>query len=395
MNSEVLPINRYISILDKVIHFCLIGFATFALFSISLTQICVVVGALCWIIKVSLTRGWGNVQSPLGYSFLFFFGACVIAVIFSGDIMHGLSGLKKMLLAIVFFWALNCVSDKNQNLILKVLFISSLVAASYGFYQAFSAGVSENSRVDGTMSIYMTFAGVLMLVLLMALSRLFFYSPKDPLAVAVSISLTACLFFTLTRQAWLGVLMGGVFLIFIREKKLLFAVPFIIAIAIALSPSAVKERIYSMANLKDRTLGIRMQLWSGGWQIFKDSPIVGCGFKCVDKVFSNYPEHAEILKRYKGLHNNFIQLAVDVGFLGLTAWMSIWVLFFLKIYRRKPPPDDETRWVYFGAAAAAIGFLSGGFFEVNFYDSEVVMLMYFLMAMPFVNKKLDSKAFPS
>lgn len=395
MNSDVLPINRYLPILDKIIQFSLLGFAAFSLFSISLTQICAVLGALCWIIKVSVTHSWRNVQTPLGYSFLLFFAACLIAVIFSGDILHGLSGLKKMLWAIVFFWVLNCVNTKKQNLILKVLFTSSLVAASYGFYQAISAGISESSRVDGTMSIYMTFAGVLMLVLIMALSRLFFYSPKDPLAIAVSVFLTACLFFTLTRQAWLGVLMGGIFLIFAREKKLLLAVPFLIAIVIALSPQPVKERIYSMANLKDRTLGIRMQLWAGGWQIFKDNPIVGCGFKCVDKVFSNYPEHAEILKRFKGLHNNFIQLAVDVGFLGLTAWMSIWVLFFLEVYRRKPPPGDETRWIHFGSAAVAIGFLSGGFFEVNFYDSEVVMLMYFIMAMPFVSKKLDSEGYLS
>jgi O-antigen ligase len=390
LNSKVLPINRYLPILDNVIKFSLIGVAAFSLFSISLTQICVVVGVLCWIIKTSATRSWGNIECPLGYSFLFFFGACVLAVLFSGDIMHGLSGLKKMLLAVVFFWALNCIDSKNQNLILKVLFTSSLIAASYGFYQAFSAGISENSRVDGTMSIYMTFAGVLMLVLLMALSRLLFYSPKDPFAIAVLVSLTACLFFTLTRQAWLGVLMGGVFLIFIREKKLLLAAPFIVAIAIALSPVAVKERIYSMVNLKDRTLGIRMQLWAGGWEIFKDNPLIGCGFKCVDREFSKYPEHAEILKRYKGLHNNFIQLAVDVGFLGLSAWMSIWILFFWEIYRLKPPPGDETRWVFFGSAAAAIGFLSGGFFEVNFYDSEVIMLMYFLMAMPFAIKKYNS-----
>jgi O-antigen ligase len=395
LNSKVLAINRNLPILDIVIKFSLIGVAAFSLFSISLTQICVVVGALSWIIKASATRSWGNAESPLGYSFLFFFGACILAVLFSGDITHGLSGLKKMLLAVVFFWAVNCIDIKNQNLILKVLFTSSLIAASYGFYQALSAGISENSRVDGTMSIYMTFAGVLMLVLLMALSRLLFHSPKDPFAITVLVSLTACLFLTLTRQAWLGVLMGGVFLIFIREKKLLLAAPFIVAIAIALSPVAVKERIYSMVNLKDRTLEIRMQLWAGGWEIFKDNPLIGCGFKCVDRVFSKYPEHAEILKRYKGLHNNFIQLAVDVGFLGLSAWMSIWVLFFLEIYRRKPPPGDETRWIYFGSAAGAIGFLSGGFFEVNFYDSEVVMLMYFLMAMPFAIKKLNPKIIPS
>ena len=40
------------------------------------------------------------------------------------------------------------------------------------------------------------------------------------------------------------------------------------------------------------------------------------------------------------------------------------------------------------SAAAIIGFLVAGFFETNFYDSEVSMLMYFIMALPFtVNGK--------
>jgi hypothetical protein len=32
-----------------------------------------------------------------------------------------------------------------------------------------------------------------------------------------------------------------------------------------------------------------------------------------------------------------------------------------------------------GSLAAVTGFLAGGMFETNFYDSEVVMLLYFIM----------------
>ena len=40
--------------------------------------------------------------------------------------------------------------------------------------------------------------------------------------------------------------------------------------------------------------------------------------------------------------------------------------------------------------SAVIAFLAGGLFETNFYDSEVVMLAYFLMALPFVNSNKRS-----
>jgi len=32
-----------------------------------------------------------------------------------------------------------------------------------------------------------------------------------------------------------------------------------------------------------------------------------------------------------------------------------------------------------GAVASVLGFLAGGVFETNFYDSEIVMLLYFIM----------------
>jgi hypothetical protein len=49
--------------------------------------------------------------------------------------------------------------------------------------------------------------------------------------------------------------------------------------------------------------------------------------------------------------------------------------------------EPSDRWVLFGSAAAVIGFLGGGFFETNFYDSEVVMVLYFIMALPFAGSQ--------
>ena len=40
-----------------------------------------------------------------------------------------------------------------------------------------------------------------------------------------------------------------------------------------------------------------------------------------------------------------------------------------------------------GSAAAVVGFLVAGFFETNFYDSEVSMLLYFIMALPFTTNR--------
>jgi hypothetical protein len=40
-----------------------------------------------------------------------------------------------------------------------------------------------------------------------------------------------------------------------------------------------------------------------------------------------------------------------------------------------------------GSGSAVVGFLAGGMFENNFYDSEVAMLLFFIMALPFCGQK--------
>ena len=79
-----------------------------------------------------------------------------------------------------------------------------------------------------------------------------------------------------------------------------------------------------------------------------------------------------------------MQLAVDTGILGLTAWLGIWVCFFRLLYQRAEAlrRDHHECWVIFGSAAVAIAFILGGCFETNLYDSEVAMLLYFIMALP-------------
>ena len=85
------------------------------------------------------------------------------------------------------------------------------------------------------------------------------------------------------------------------------------------------------------------------------------------------------------MHNNFIQLAVDTGIIGLMTWLSIWFCFFRFLYRKVFSEEEglSDQWVALGSAAGVIAFLSGGFFETNFYDSEVASLLFFIMSLPF------------
>ena len=86
-----------------------------------------------------------------------------------------------------------------------------------------------------------------------------------------------------------------------------------------------------------------------------------------------------------------MQLAVDTGILGLTAWLGIWIYFFRLLYRRTGAlkRDPHECWVIHGSTAVVIAFLAGGCFETNFYDSEVAMVLFFIMALPFAGSQSE------
>ena len=97
--------------LDKVISFSLMSFVCFSFFSISLTQISCGVGGLAWMTKCYLTRSWGEQVFPLKVPFLLFVLACLVAVVGAVDFSGSYKSLKRLLEILIFFWAVNCITQ--------------------------------------------------------------------------------------------------------------------------------------------------------------------------------------------------------------------------------------------------------------------------------------------
>lgn len=200
---------------------------------------------------------------------------------------------------------------------------------------------------------------------------------------------------TLNRQSWLGLFLAITFLLF-NKKKVFALIPVFFAILIfLLGPQTLKDRIKTMTDLKDYSVNERFLMWQAGWDILKDHPLTGCGYKCQFVIADQYPEHP-ILQKYTHMHNSHVQLAVDTGILGLTAWISIWICFFLSLRRQlKNIPETSSEYpIALGSGAAVLAFLVAGMFENNFYDSEIIILMYFIMALPFASSK-SSQSIPN
>ena len=412
--------EKSLPIIDRALIATLFSFVMFSIFSISVTQIACGIGGLLWLLRTHLTGTWKNQRFPLGIPFLLFVLACLIAVIDAYDISYSYPSLKKLLEFLIFFWVINCVRENRlRDQLLLVLIASATLAGLFGLYQAWETSVTIATRVEGTLSVYMTFAGILMMVGLLALARFLYGHPKEIWLLPCLGVILACLLFTLTRQAWLGFIIGGTFLVYTKKWKLFLILIISIFVIVFVFKDSIRSKIMdvgltvegvftqslihriqstlgglSLQSRKDPnvdwelfsdTFGDRVSLWKGGWEIFKDHPLTGCGFRCVDKLYSKYPDPTGLIKRLRGMHNNFIQLAVDTGVLGLFTWCGIWFYFFSMLYKSLAALDGDPneKGIILGSAAGSIAFLIGGFFENNLYDSEVAMTLYFLMALPF------------
>ena len=343
--------------IDSFNFFCLLVFVFASQFSISVTQIALTLGVLTWLTKIQITRTWTTQQWPLATPILAYILACVIAVLTAYDIEYSFPSLKKLLLLLVFFWVLNSVDTlRKRDILVTLLIISSTLAALFGFYQSWEVGVLNTSnRVEGTFSTYMTFAGILMMVGLVAASRWIFHRCREHWLLLPVLIISVCLLLTLTRQAWLGFLIGSIYLIWNWRKLYLPGLAvLLITVILALPsknsnslPGAVKHRLHDMISGHDATFQIRTSLWEGGILIFKDHFLTGCGFRCVDLIHKSYPDPTGFVARFRGMHNNFVQLAVDTGLLGLAAWVWIWVAFLRQIHRKLTDPaiSTEERWV--------------------------------------------------
>ncbi|MFH1026965.1 MAG: O-antigen ligase family protein, partial [Pseudomonadota bacterium] len=109
----------------------------------------------------------------------------------------------------------------------------------------------------------------------------------------------------------------------------------------------------------------------------------GMGFGAVKhEDFLKYTRYVQ--PKLNHLHNNVLQVAVELGWAGLAVWMfwmsvALWMLY--SAYDRARVGHDLMAWVALGAFGAFCGLMFDGMVEYNFGDSEILMLICYLMGL--------------
>ena len=348
---------------------------------------------------------------------------------------------KKLLLFALLYIAVDSMADREgRERIMDAALMGGLVLAAGSLLQYYFLGFDTiNQRPRGFLGHYMTASGLLMATVVLAGARLAFFEGEiEPpsradlhrlaglgaglvvLAVMAAADVAAvvaerafvvllavsaarlflargtwprrstsstlaalalplaswALLISRTRNAWLGALVGLTVIALLRAPRLLWALAGAVALVLVLRPAAVMERL----TLTDASSRDRYFMWQAGVDMVNDRPVFGQGPRMVE---SNYPAY-----RWPGapnpatphLHNNVLQIAAERG-LPCLAWWLWWVAAAMGDAYRE---SRRTRaWTAVGALALLAAMMAAGLFEYNFGDSEILMLLLLVCALPY------------
>lgn len=349
-------------------------------------------------------------RHPLTPPFLAFTALTLLSAAFSGDPGWSFWIARDTLRIATFYLVLWYTRDSTHALRLWQGFLAVLsLMACYGLIQAYLCGrrpavvpetwladiCSHATRVRGPFSIYMTFGGVLLLAALFFLAYLanvpwrHTRQKKRWWMIPAGAVTVAALALTYSRNAWLGLGAGSLALIVTarRATRIFLVVAGLALVVAVLAPGAVVHRARSIVDLQDQTIRDRLAMWRSGLGMIADHPLLGVGPGEVRTWYAHYRRPEAVRPSTGHLHNSPIQIAAERGLPALAVWVWLWVVFFRegrRILARVGGEPSRERALVCASLAGVAGFLVAGLFEHNFGDGEVVMLVYALMALPFI-----------
>jgi O-antigen ligase len=372
--------------------------------------------------------GWrqkGFSLTPLDLPLLGVFVAFLLATLFSPAVLSSLAAYRKLWLVGAFWGVYHLVSGPREAWRLLSLFmIVAVVVAVYGIVQHFT-GLDLSKQLTGKASNLsflwndesgtfrtkaffpstITYAHNLLFPLTLLTAWLFVagLTWRERLLLLVGWSLMVlALLFSVNRgvgMAYVVVLAG---LAFKKGKRSFVAVSICLTLLGLLflgSDARIRARYSLLFDLQNNIS--RIEIWRANFDMIQERPFLGWGYgnhkRFRDRYYAQHPEG----ETQSHSHNNFLQMWVDGGVLGLGAFLYLgWVMVRSgwRAYRLLPSTAEPLRTMALGGTFSIVGFFIGGLTQYNFGDAEVVIVLWamvgLVMRMPEWARAHESGAAP-
>ncbi len=373
---------------DHFMYGCLVLFAFSLPLSIAVSQGALILALMGWGVKIVLEKRLNWERTPLDYPLLAFLAAGFLSALLGFDPAKSLAGLRTFWTFLIIFILYNNVRDAGRVKLLISALIAGAVVTS--LYEIVLNSAKLLSGIEPDLLGSMSRAGQLMLICGVASAYLLYKKDMKGrmvllLVVAVLVSAEILQF---KRGSWIALFCVLMVQGLMKSRKIILPVIAIFAALFCLYQPA-RGRLLNIRREFSQGTGGRIEMWRTAPSIMRDYP-VGTGLDNVETLMYMYNPSIELKEgreRHSHLHNSYLQVLVETGPLGLGAFLSFCAVFLLVSYRlfrrvREKYPYEKS--LLLGSFSSFVGFLVNGLFEHNFGDSEVVMVVFFLMGLTFI-----------
>lgn len=352
-------------------------------FSIAAGQILLALAGIGWLVAaLGAPRHGRRFDAPAFFLPLVLYAVwTLVSTVFSRDPAVSLAANKELLLLLVVPMTMALLGGDRASRALDVVISVGAAVAIVGVYQYTILHYDTlGQRPQGTLSHYMTYSGVLMLLVCATAARLLFQRGHRTWPALIMPALLVALATTLSRNAWVGALAGVAVLLLLRDFRLIALVPVAAAAVIVFAPAPIVTRVYSMFDLKDPTNRDRIAMAQAGLAMIGDEPLTGIGPDMVAHIYPQYRTDDAVDATVPHLHNVPLHIAAERGLPALLLWGWFVVVAardLFRLMRREPSALAAA------GLAALVAMLTAGLFEYNFGDSEFLVPLLALLTFPF------------
>ncbi len=396
-------------------------------YSPAVVETCVILSLVLWIIKRCLVfkHNCGTASNPsqkfaifidsfkpvstiLNPAIAFFLFICMLAALGSPLLEKSVHGFftKTLEWFVIFYLIVETFQTKRHIQIALGVFVLTMAATAFdALWQLYTGKdlflgrvLEANHRVTAGFKTSISLGAFLIFPLFIVTTEIFTAQKYKKMGYLFVLLLVLwALTDTLTRGAWLAVIVGGVFFICIfahrnifLKRRMFWTVLLTVITVFLFLICKYNNHLFA----KDRMLSLpwRISVWLDTVEMVSDRPYFGHGPNTFMSLFEYYRHRTGGDPTYA--HNSYLQLAAETGLLGLGAFLLILVKLFQEsltvlresfiIYRR------ETL-IALGILSAILGFLSQSFFDNNLYSLQLSVLFWLMTAIMWASINLLKK----
>jgi hypothetical protein len=175
-------------------------------------------------------------------------------------------------------------------------------------------------------------------------------------------TMVLCMGLSISRSALVGVGLALAFISVLRYRKLGWLLV-LAAVLLLLLPQTQEYVAHLIAGFRFEDLATQMRLgeYKDAFTLISRYPILGVGF-------AGSPD----IDTYIGVANVYLLIAEEMGLVGLTSFLVVMGVFFVRFWRarRTVVSDQRLEPIWWGLHAAVVGAMVGGVFDHYFFNLD-------------------------